>query len=109
VDVEQFAFEFSNEFRSENAHEAGEEHEVRPVLPEQLRHRVVEAFAVREFAVRQTMRIDTGIARALQAMGLRLVADDGGYLDIERTCTATVDNCLQVAAAAGNEYGDARY
>jgi hypothetical protein len=54
------------------------------------------------------MSIDTGIARTLQAVGIRLVADDGCNVDIERTGIATVDDCLQVAAAARNQYSHAQ-
>ncbi len=51
-------------------------------------------------------RTDAGLLRALQAFGIGPVADHGGYGRVDPTILDSIDDCLQVGAAAGDQYNE---
>ncbi|MNP22246.1 hypothetical protein D3C76_1149070 [compost metagenome] len=104
VDVQQAALIVADEARREDAHEAGEQHQVGIEAVDGLDQRGIEAFAVGIRLVIEEARLDAGLAGTLEAEGIRAVGDhraDGGR---RFSAGEAVDQGLQVAAGTGDQH-----
>ena len=103
MDIEHATGESVHERRGQDAHEAGENDQLRIVCRDFIRQRGVETVAIRETRVVDDSGRNAGRGRALQAMYAGSVADHGA--DHEGAAgRRRVDQCLQVAAVAGNQH-----
>ena len=105
MNVEDPAFEMVDEDRRQDTHEAGKYDEVRLVSIQRLDEGRIELLAVGEVDVPDALLGDTGFARTLEAIGVGLVAEDDGNVQIEVARRRAVDERLQIGAAAGDEDG----
>ena len=108
MDVQHATREPVHRRRSEDAHVAGQCHEVRRKFAEQLVERCVELAAGGESAELDDPGRDAGLPGALQPEGRGVVADHRCDVCIDLAGRYPVHDGLQICAAAGYQHDDAQ-
>src|SRR6185295_10050753 len=88
---------------SDEAHEAGEAHQIDPTRAKHLRDRRVVRVAIVVVARVQVQRLDASTARTPQPCGIGAVRNHNRDGCREPAACNGVDDCLKVAAAAGDQ------
>lgn len=83
---------------SENAHEAGEQHQIRLKGVNFSDQRPIKGCPIGKLAVVKGTGLDAGVAGAYQSIGLGLVGNDCDDLGWRVGAGEIVDQCLQVGA-----------
>lgn len=109
MNVDNFAREFLDELRRENAHVANENYEVYLGFFEGLGHFVVKLFAGEICGIDEEGVI-TLVLGALKGVGIGFIADDYAELDAgHEACFHLVDDGLEVGTVGGGEDADAEH
>ncbi|MNH08046.1 hypothetical protein D3C79_674510 [compost metagenome] len=104
VDVEQAALIVAHEAATEDAHETGQHHQVRGKAVDARHQRGIEGFTAVELGVLEHDAVDAGRRGALQAVGIGAVGNHRTDAHRAVLALAAVDQGLQVAAGARQQY-----
>lgn len=109
MDVDQASIVASDEIRAEYAHEPRQHNESRPVRVNGIGERGIETFTAGVGFVIHDPGSDMCAKRAIQSCSPRSVADDGAQFEGAVRIARGVDDCLQIAAATGNQDYDGKF
>jgi len=109
MDIEHAALPPFDERGRQDAHEAGEGDQPRRLLAQQFGERGVIVGSACEAAVAEDLRWDASALCSLEPIGISLVADHQTDPVRGRGALASVDQRLQVAAAARDEYSESQW
>ena len=104
VDVQDAVGKGFDECRCDDAHETGEADELYVVLQKFLYEKRIVLIPFSLIPLGTHMNAgDAMLARALQCVGIGLIADHDGKLGRKLSCLDVVDDRLEVGTAAGDE------
>lgn len=95
--------------RGDDPHESGQHNQVNVSFLQGTYESLIEIFTGSEVAVVDAQGVDACLPRPLQGSGTRVVADDQSDVDGEAAALLLIDDRLQVGAAAGGQYGYAKW
>ena len=104
VDVDDGVGERLEQRRPYQAHEAGQADNAHPALAKGGDERTLVVVASRPATMADVERLDACGSRFFQTGGVLTIGDDDGDRSVEAPADRGVDQCLQVAAATGNQY-----
>lgn len=106
VDVHQAPCVTADETFAEDAHETGQHDQIRRKTVDALGQGGIEGLPPGKGLVVDVMRDDAGLGGCLQPCRIGPVTDHGGDVDGQIAGIAGGDQCLHVAATAGNQDDD---
>ena len=103
MDVHYPVREGIEQYRGNNAHETGKNHQIDLVLRQGFHQGGIILRPTGEFPIVEMDCRYAVVSGALQSEGVSSVADDADNFRLKIACCATVDYRLQVGAAAGDK------
>jgi len=96
VDIQDLALVVLDEPRAQNAHETGENQQVRRKLIKFRSNRAIEGFTIVEIAMLDAGGLDAGLPRAREAIRIGAIAEHQAKVEIDHAGIDLVDERLQV-------------